>query len=177
MRPDTALSLTMELYRFECPSADMAALAQVVSDLFPEQTVFLERAGENGTPYLDVQWVAMRFGSSARRMTLTIKIAAPAWARYRAMPLRARCITSRLSAKRTSTSRGRCAISRLFCKRRTRPYKCRAFNPFAASPSSKSRHDSHAIRHEKRYEKVTRKINRIQHPIRSSRPDIGRQPT
>jgi hypothetical protein len=80
----------MELYRFECPSADIEALAQVVSDLFPEQTVFVERAGENGTPYFDVQWVAMRFGSTARRMTLTVSFAAPAFARYRALPLRAR---------------------------------------------------------------------------------------
>lgn len=80
----------MELYRFECPSADIEALAQVISDLFPEQTVFVERAGENVTPHLDVQWVAMRFGTTARRMTLTVSIAAPALARYRAMPPRAR---------------------------------------------------------------------------------------
>ena len=80
----------MELYRFECPSADMEALAQVVSDLFPEQTVFVERAGENGMPSLDVQWVAMRFGTTARRMTLTVSIAAPALTRYRALPPRAR---------------------------------------------------------------------------------------
>ncbi|RDU95207.1 DUF3022 domain-containing protein [Trinickia dinghuensis] len=80
----------MELYRFECPSADIEALAQVVSDLFPEQTVFVERAGDDGTPYFDVQWVAMRFGSTARRMTLTVKFAAPAFARYRALPLRLR---------------------------------------------------------------------------------------
>jgi hypothetical protein len=80
----------MELYRFECPSADIEALAQVVSDLFPEQTVFAQRAGEDGTPYFDVQWVAMRFGSTARRMTLAVKFAAPAWVRYRALPPRAR---------------------------------------------------------------------------------------
>lgn len=80
----------MELYRFECPSADIEALAQVISDLFPEQTVFVERAGEDGMPHLDVQWVAMRFGTTARRMTLTVSVAAPALARYRAMPPRAR---------------------------------------------------------------------------------------
>ena len=80
----------MELYRFECPSADIEALAQVVSDLFPEQTVFVERAGDDGTPYFDVQWAAMRFGSTARRMTFTVRVAAPAFARYRALPLRAR---------------------------------------------------------------------------------------
>ncbi|MGG1943555.1 DUF3022 domain-containing protein [Trinickia sp. NRRL B-1857] len=80
----------MELYRFECPSPDVEALAQAASDLFPEQTVFVERAGENGIPCLDVQWVAMRFGSTARRMTLTVEFAAPAFARYRASPPRAR---------------------------------------------------------------------------------------
>ncbi|MGN6666874.1 MAG: DUF3022 domain-containing protein [Trinickia sp.] len=80
----------MELYRFECPSADIEALAQVVSDLFPEQTVFVERTGDDGTPYFDVQWVAMRFGPSARRMTLTIQFAADAFARYRGLPPRAR---------------------------------------------------------------------------------------
>ena len=80
----------MELYRFECPNADIEALAQVVSDLFPEQTVFVQRAREDGTPYLDVQWGAMRFGSTARRMTLSVHIAAPALARYRALPLRMR---------------------------------------------------------------------------------------
>lgn len=83
----------MELYRFECPSADIEALAQVISDLFPEQTMFVERVAENGTPYLDVQWVAMRFGATARRITLTVAIAAPALSRYRGLPprMRARC--------------------------------------------------------------------------------------
>jgi hypothetical protein len=80
----------MELYRFECPSADIEMLARVVSDLFPEQTVFAERAGEGSAPYLSVQWVAMRFGATARRMVLDVHVAAPAWARYRSMPARAR---------------------------------------------------------------------------------------
>lgn len=80
----------MELYRFECPSADIEALARVISDLFPEQTVFVERVEEDGTPYLAVQWVAMRFGPTARRMTLAVRFAAPALARYRALSPRAR---------------------------------------------------------------------------------------
>ncbi|WP_206952261.1 DUF3022 domain-containing protein [Trinickia acidisoli] len=78
----------MELYRFECASADIEALARAVSDLFPEQTVFAERVGDDGTPYLAVQWVAMRFGPTARRMTLTIVFAASALARFRALPPR-----------------------------------------------------------------------------------------
>jgi len=80
----------MELYRFECPSADIEMLARVVSDLFPEQTVFAEREGEGGAPHLSVQWVAMRFGATARRMVLDVRFAAPAWARYRSLPARAR---------------------------------------------------------------------------------------
>lgn len=68
----------------------MDALAHVVSDLFPEQTVFAERSGDDGTPSLCIQWVAMRFGPTARRMTLTIRFAAPAFARYRALPARTR---------------------------------------------------------------------------------------
>lgn len=87
---DLSIDPTMEIYRFECQSADIEALAQVVSDLFPEQTVFSERVGDDGTPTLAVQWVAMRFGSTARRMTLTVRFAAPAFARYRALPPRAR---------------------------------------------------------------------------------------
>lgn len=80
----------MELYRFECPTDEIEALARAVSDLFPEQTVFAERTSEDATPYFDVQWVAMRFGTSARRMTLTIKFAASAFARYRGLPPRVR---------------------------------------------------------------------------------------
>lgn len=80
----------MEPYRFECPNADVEALARVVSDLFPEQTVLSERAADDGTPQLFIQWVAMRFGAAARRMTLTVRFAAAAFARYRAMPPRAR---------------------------------------------------------------------------------------
>lgn len=79
-----------EPYRFECQSADMETLARVVSDLFPEQTVFAERATENGAPSLSVKWVAMRFGATARRMTLTVDFATAAFARYRALPAPAR---------------------------------------------------------------------------------------
>lgn len=79
----------MEPYRFECTSGDVETLARVVSDLFPEQTVFAERADDAGTPSLAVQWVAMRFGGTARRMTLAITFAAAAFARYRALPPRA----------------------------------------------------------------------------------------
>jgi hypothetical protein len=39
---------------------------------------------------LTVQWVAMRFGATARRITMSIVVAPPALARYRAMPARAR---------------------------------------------------------------------------------------
>ncbi len=80
----------MEPYRFECQSADIETLARVVSDLFPDQTVFAERTGESGTPRLSVQWVAMRFGATARRMTLTVDFAAGAFARYGALPPPAR---------------------------------------------------------------------------------------
>lgn len=80
----------MEPYRFECQSADVQALAGVISDLFPEQTVFAERSSEDGAPYLAVQWVAMRFGATARRMTLEVTFSPGTFARYRAMPLRAR---------------------------------------------------------------------------------------
>lgn len=80
----------MEPYRFECQSADVETLARVVSDLFPEQTVFAERTGEAGTPELSIQWVAMRFGATARRMTLVVDFPAPVFARYRALPPRLR---------------------------------------------------------------------------------------
>ena len=80
----------MELYRFECQSADIETLARAVSDLFPEQTVFAERVSESGAPYLSVQWVAMRFGATARRMVLDVHFAAAAFARYRSLPERAR---------------------------------------------------------------------------------------
>ncbi len=76
----------MEPYRYECADAELEALARVISDLFPEQTLFAQRAAEDGSPQLAVQWVAMRFGPTARRMTLTVRFARPAFARYQAQP-------------------------------------------------------------------------------------------
>jgi hypothetical protein len=80
----------MESYLFECPSPDFEELARVIADLFPEQTRFAEQPAESGVPLLTVHWVAMRFGSAARRMTLTIAIAPAALGRYRALPARLR---------------------------------------------------------------------------------------
>lgn len=80
----------MEAYRYECASPEIEELARVISDLFPEQTLFAERAADEGACELSVQWVAMRFGPSARRMTLAVRFAPPALARYRALPPRAR---------------------------------------------------------------------------------------
>ncbi|HEV3105647.1 MAG TPA: DUF3022 domain-containing protein [Trinickia sp.] len=80
----------MEAYRYECASAQIEELARVVSDLFPEQTLFAERAADDGACELAVQWVAMRFGPAARRMTLAVRFAPPALARYRALAPRAR---------------------------------------------------------------------------------------
>ncbi|HEY3597411.1 MAG TPA: DUF3022 domain-containing protein [Paraburkholderia sp.] len=81
-----------EAYQFECASPDVEELARVICDLFPEQTQFAERPAGDGTPVLAVYWVAMRFGSTARRITMNIAIAPAALARYRALPapLRAR---------------------------------------------------------------------------------------
>jgi len=80
----------MEPYRYEFADGELEALARVVSDLFPEQTLFAQRSAEDGSSELTAQWVAMRFGPSARRMTLTIRFAPPALARYRALPPRMR---------------------------------------------------------------------------------------
>lgn len=80
----------MEAYRYECANAELETLARVISDLFPEQTLFADRSADDGTPVLAVQWVAMRFGSTARRMTLSVCFAAAAYARYTALPARAR---------------------------------------------------------------------------------------
>lgn len=80
----------MEHYRYEFASAELEALARVISDLFPEQTAFAERAADDGATQLIVQWVAMRFGATARRMTLTVRFAPDALARYLALPARAR---------------------------------------------------------------------------------------
>jgi len=78
----------MESYRYECTSANFDMLARAISDLFPEQTRFIEEVGD--TPSLSVQWVAMRFGPSATRMTLQISFAPDALTRYAAMPPLAR---------------------------------------------------------------------------------------
>lgn len=80
----------MEAYQFECASADIEELARVICDLFPEQTQFVERVSEDGTPQLVVHWVAMRFGSTARRIAMSIAFAPAALARYRATPPRMR---------------------------------------------------------------------------------------
>ena len=80
----------MEAYLYECASPDFEELARVIADLFPEQTRFAEQAADDGAPQLTVQWVAMRFGAAARRMTMTIAIAPAALARYRALPPRLR---------------------------------------------------------------------------------------
>lgn len=80
----------MEAYLYECASPDFEELARVIADLFPEQTRFAEQPGDDGTPLLTVHWIAMRFGSAARRMTVTIAIAPAALARYRALPPRLR---------------------------------------------------------------------------------------
>ena len=60
----------------------------MVSDLFPEQTQFIERLGEDGRLSLVIHYVAMRFGSSARRIAIDIRFDTAALARYRAMPPR-----------------------------------------------------------------------------------------
>ena len=80
----------MEAYQYVCTSPDMEELARVISDLFPEQTQFIERPAEDGTPTLAVHWVAMRFGAAARRITVSVVMAPAVLARYRAMPVRQR---------------------------------------------------------------------------------------
>jgi hypothetical protein len=80
----------MEAYQYDCASPDFEELARVISDLFPEQTQFAERPADDGTPVLTVIWVAMRFGSTARRLTMSVVITPAALARYRATPPRLR---------------------------------------------------------------------------------------
>jgi hypothetical protein len=80
----------MEAYQYACASADFEELARVISDLFPEQTQFAEQPAGDGAPSLAIHWVAMRFGTTARRMTMEVRIAPAALARYRATPPRAR---------------------------------------------------------------------------------------
>jgi hypothetical protein len=80
----------MEPYQYACESADFEALARAVSDLFPEGTRFVEQRAADGTSSLSIQWVAMRFGSKAKRITLTVHFASAALARYRALPQHAK---------------------------------------------------------------------------------------
>lgn len=80
----------MEPYRYEFADAELEALARVIGDLFPEQTLFAQRSADDGAPELAVQWVAMRFGPAARRITLIVRFAPPAFGRYRALPPRMR---------------------------------------------------------------------------------------
>jgi hypothetical protein len=80
----------MEAYQYDCASPDFEELARVISDLFPEQTQFSERAADDGTPMLIVHWVAMRFGAAARRITLSVVMTPAVLGRYRALPARQR---------------------------------------------------------------------------------------
>ncbi|MFM0045759.1 DUF3022 domain-containing protein [Paraburkholderia sediminicola] len=79
-----------EAYQYDCANPEFEELARVISDLFPEQTQFIQQAGEDGTPTLAIRWVAMRFGAAARRIVMTVVIAPTALARYRALPARLR---------------------------------------------------------------------------------------
>jgi hypothetical protein len=81
---------SMEAYQYDCANPEFEELARVISDLFPEQTQFIQRAAEDGTPTLAIHWVAMRFGATARRIVMTVQIAPAALARYRALPARLR---------------------------------------------------------------------------------------
>jgi hypothetical protein len=74
----------MEDYIYECASAEFDTLAHVICDLFPEQTRFAERSDDTGR-LLSVQWLGMRFGATPRRMTLDVRIAPAALARYLAL--------------------------------------------------------------------------------------------
>jgi Protein of unknown function (DUF3022). len=74
----------MDDYLIECQSAEFDALARVICDLFPEQTRFAESSDARGR-FLSVQWLAMRFGSTPKRMTLDIRIVPAALARYLAL--------------------------------------------------------------------------------------------
>lgn len=80
----------MEAYQYDCVDPEFEELARVISDLFPEQTQFIQRAAEDGTQTLAIHWVAMRFGATARRIVMTVVIAPAALTRYRAMPARLR---------------------------------------------------------------------------------------
>ena len=70
----------MDDYLIECQSAEFDALARVICDLFPEQTRFASSDARGR--FLSVQWLAMRFGSAPKRMTLDIRIVPAALARF-----------------------------------------------------------------------------------------------
>ncbi|KNH07097.1 hypothetical protein BRCH_01080 [Candidatus Burkholderia brachyanthoides] len=78
----------MDEYQYDCPSQDIDMLAHVICDLFPDQTRFVERKDEEGRTSLMVHYVAMRMGTTARRIAIEIRFAPDALARYRAMPAR-----------------------------------------------------------------------------------------
>jgi hypothetical protein len=78
----------MDDYQYECPSADIDTLAHVISDLFPEQTRFAERLDDEGRTLLSIHYLAMRFGPTARRITIDVRFTPDALGRYRAMPPR-----------------------------------------------------------------------------------------
>ena len=78
----------MDDYQYDCPSADIDMLAHVISDLFPEQTQFAERLDDEGRTSLVIHYIAMRFGSTARRISIDVRFDPAALARHRAMPVR-----------------------------------------------------------------------------------------
>ncbi|SAL49389.1 DUF3022 domain-containing protein [Caballeronia humi] len=78
----------MDDYQYDCPSADIDMLAHVISDLFPEQTQFAERIDDEGRTSLVIHYIAMRFGSTARRITIEVRFDSVALARHRATPVR-----------------------------------------------------------------------------------------
>ncbi|MBU9132704.1 DUF3022 domain-containing protein [Burkholderia multivorans] len=74
----------MDDYQIDCASAEFDALARVICDLFPEQTRFVESSDARGR-FLSVHWLAMRFGATPKRMTLDVRVAPAALARYLAL--------------------------------------------------------------------------------------------
>lgn len=78
----------MDDYQYDCPSADIDMLAHVISDLFPEQTQFAERIDDEGRTSLVIHYIAMRFGSTARRISIEVRFDPAALARYRGTPAR-----------------------------------------------------------------------------------------
>ncbi len=78
----------MDDYQYDCPSADIDTLAHVICDLFPEQTRFAERKNEEGRTILSIHYIAMRFGPTARRITIDVRFTPDVLGRYRALPPR-----------------------------------------------------------------------------------------